>query len=302
MAVINVDDIYTLDNTGKQVDDAVDYALANSNRNLLDNPWFTVNQRGYTSNNLLQLQYWADRWLRHTSNSGQGSLSLSNGIVTLTAPSGSGRFGNIIQRMADPSIISGKVVTLSLLKSDGTIIGGSFKRVAGTSQFAYNQNNIKLQIAPKNVIVVEVENGASISFKAVKLELGSYSTLANDLPPDYAEELRKCMYYFRRISNTSGYTQLWLLGRNRSATGADFHGALGNQPMRTAPTISRSGSIYVQNADTNIAITDLTRYFTVSSDLVLRATVESGLTANAPSALALGSGAYIDLSADLPIE
>lgn len=46
MAVINVDDIYSLDNTGKQVDDAVDYALANSNRNLLDNPWFTVNQRG----------------------------------------------------------------------------------------------------------------------------------------------------------------------------------------------------------------------------------------------------------------
>lgn len=203
MPYINVNDAYILDNTGKQVDDAVDYALANSNRNLLDNPFFTVNQRGYTSNNLLQMQYWADRWLRNTSTSGQGSLSLSNGIVTLTAPSGSGGFGNILQRMADPSIISGKVVTLSLLKSDGTIIGGSFTRVAGTSQFAYNQNNIKLHIAPNNAIVVQVENGASISFKAVKLELGSYSTLANDVPPDYKTELDKCQYYCRVIQGTS---------------------------------------------------------------------------------------------------
>ena len=66
MAVINVDDIYTLDNTGKQVDDAVDYALANSNRNLLDNPWWgsgeVVNQRQITakpSNG----KYGIDRWI-----------------------------------------------------------------------------------------------------------------------------------------------------------------------------------------------------------------------------------------------
>lgn len=296
MPYINVNDAYILDNTGKQVDDAVDYALANSNRNLLDNPFFTVNQREYTSNNLLQLQYWADRWLRNTSTSGQGSLSLSNGIVTLTAPSGSGGFGNILQRMADPSIISGKVVTLSLLKSDGTIIGGSFTRVAGTSQFAYNQNNIKLHIAPNNAIVVQVENGASISFKAVKLELGSYSTLANDVPPDYGEELRKCQRYFLRIPQFAPT----ILGYGTVGSGGGGFTALipTPVPMRPVTSISGTGAYNIRYGSGAIAtIASVTLSHTQPNGVVV--TGPGTFTGNAPLILFKNNTGYTDISADL---
>lgn len=303
MPYINVNDAYILDNTGKQVDDAVDYALANSNRNLLDNPFFTVNQRNFTSVNYTTATtptYCVDRWMF----GGQGTLTY-NSDKSLTINITSGNYGGLSQRF-DP-IYKGLNVTFSILLTNGTVVSGNgqIPSASGLNRYYIALNGSTWEVLLRSndstwwIELRSNVSGATATIRAVKLELGSYSTLANDVPPDYAEELTKCRYYFRRISNTSGYTQLWLLGRNRSTTGADFHGALGNQPMRTAPTISKSGSIYVQNSDTNIAITDLTRYFTVSSDFVFRATVASGLTANEPSALALGSGAYIDLSADL---
>ena len=297
MPYVNVNDAYILDNTGKQVDDAVDYALANSNRNLLDNPWFTVNQRGYTSNNLLQLQYWADRWLRNTSTNGQGSLSLSNGVVTLTAPSGGGAFGNILQRMADPSIINGKTITLSLLKSDGTIISGSFVRTMGTAQTAYNSNNIKLQISASNAVVVQVENGASISFKAVKLELGSYSTLANDVPPDYGEELRKCQRYFIRLKN-SGWT---ILGSGYASSATNLR-VLIPLPvtMRATPTRSYSGSFEViGNGSNALSVTNMTAGFVTANGLEIGVTTSGMTLYQTYHLVSQDTTAYIDFSADL---
>lgn len=268
-----------------------------SNRNLLDNPWFTVNQRGYTSNNLLQLQYWADRWLRNTSTNGQGSLSLSNGVVTLTAPSGSGAFGNILQRMADPSIINGKVVTLSLLKSDGTVIGGSVTRATGTAQTAYNSNNIKLQIAASNAVAIQVENGASLSFKAVKLELGSYSTLANDVPPDYGEELRKCARYFFRAKGDPlavGYV---------SADKAYAYVMVNTPaPMRTAPSVATNGTFKVRGqgyTQTITAISSVSNPANTGSAVGLRMTLTSAASEIGACGAYGDSGAYIDLSADL---
>ena len=45
--------------------------------------------------------------------------------------------------------------------------------------------------------------GCSITLKAVKLEIGSVSTLANDAPPNYAAELAKCQRYFQRFRTES---------------------------------------------------------------------------------------------------
>lgn len=292
MAVVDISNTFQMSNIGEHIDNTDVY---NSNRNLLDNPFFTVNQREYTSNNLLQLQYWADRWLRNTSTSGQGSLSLSNGIVTLTAPSGSGGFGNILQRMADPSIISGKVVTLSLLKSDGTIIGGSFTRVAGTSQFAYNQNNIKLYIAPSNAIVVQVENGASISFKAVKLELGSYSTLVNDVPPDYGEELRKCQRYFVRLVQAAPT----ILGSGFCTSGGGGFVALIHTPvpMRAVTEVVVQGQFSLAHGSTRTNFTTVSVSHTQQNGVVVSGS--GSVTANAPCTLFCNNTGYVDIKADL---
>ena len=94
MPYINVNDAYILDNTGKQVDDAVDYALYNSNRNLLDNAYFVgggsqlgdgifpINQRGqssYTGNSIGM-----DRW----RNTGNGTTVLNADNVTFSNTNG----------------------------------------------------------------------------------------------------------------------------------------------------------------------------------------------------------------------
>ncbi len=41
---------------------------------------------------------------------------------------------------------------------------------------------------------------AELNIKAVKLELGSVSTLANDVAPNYAEELAKCQRFYYRAT------------------------------------------------------------------------------------------------------
>lgn len=179
-----------------------------SHENLLDNPWFTVNQRGFTSGNPEVPIHVADRWAVRYNPSNSGSVSLSNNILTLTST------GNLLivgERFEEAVGFSGKTLTASILLSDGTIYygtgvfpskNGSDLNVIDTNDFTvYYQYSSSSGNYP--FLGVLCKANKTISIKAVKLELGSVSTLANDTAPNYAEELVKCQRYFYKTMITT---------------------------------------------------------------------------------------------------
>lgn len=203
MPYINVNDAYILDNTGKQVDDAVDYALANSNRNLLDNWWFInpVNQLEVT--NFTNGAHAIERWM----------AELSNGSITLTSAGlvFQGDAADLYQPM-DPKLLSfldGKTLTASILRSDGTIETGSKTFVNGQRTYFISNATTGADIfisQAGNFNLRYLNRTTAITVVAAKLELGSYSTLANDTPPDFEAERRKCMAFCQLIQQRSSYT------------------------------------------------------------------------------------------------
>jgi len=167
-----------------------------SNENLVDNGWFTVNQRGFTSGSGTSLtgQYPSDRWLVPAADPTSSITVDSNGI-TLGGES-------YVRQYIDKKPILNRQFTLSAELQNGDIVSAQGTTpattpsayteiinlaISGTASltFAYNANQTKWQIQ------LATTSGTS-AIRAVKLELGTVSTLANDVAPDYAFELAKC--------------------------------------------------------------------------------------------------------------
>ncbi len=160
-----------------------------SNPNLLDNPWFTVNQRGATS---VTSGYFVDRW-KATSNS---SVTV-NQDKTITLNGGG------IQQLSTELLkkILGKTVTLTVLLSNGTLYSATATLPNSVSitwfdLISINNSVIRAGLGVGGTIStsnVFVTYKTPITIKAVKLELGNVSTLANDVAPNYEVELLKGM-------------------------------------------------------------------------------------------------------------
>ena len=223
MPNINLDDAYILDETGAQVDKVTglftkdegtteeEKAFAQLNigasggggggRNLLDNPFFQVNQRGFTSNPGTNNVRCVDRWFINNGGGTGGATTLnSDGTMTITSGTVAQTFQQSIKIV--PSALLGKTLCMSIMMSDGTIYSASGEVTAQTSttkelfrvNFTEGRVFVYLQPAGTNIITpqLQVYTGKSITVRAMKLELGSVSTLANDAPPDKDIELQKC--------------------------------------------------------------------------------------------------------------
>lgn len=219
-----------------------------SNRNLLDNPWFTVNQRGFTSivsanNNDTTL---FDRWKNANGGDTQSStISLGSSGLTLTQNTTTTNPWQIcLDQIMEENVISNKVITFSVLLADGTLIKSSglfnadiineydistnLKLVYG--MWTYN-GKVRARIGIRTP--QSYSQSASVTIRAVKLELGTESTLALDTAPNYTEELLKCQRYYYPLS------------------GKEFMGFKSSNyevkvplptEMRTTPTISLTGT------------------------------------------------------------
>lgn len=206
MAVINVDDIYILDNTGQQVDDAVDYGLFNSNDNLLDNAYFVgggsqlgdgvfpINQRGLTS---YAGGYGIDRWRCWQAS----TVTLTaTGLTFATGANADGLFQYFPKGKFES--LYGETVTASLLLTDGTLYTATgtasadcwISKSFSGGYFAYVCNGTEANFR------INLNANQSKSIKAGKLEKGAYSTLLNDFPPDFGAELAKCQRRLFRVS------------------------------------------------------------------------------------------------------
>ena len=231
------------------------YVQAISNPNLLDNPWFTVNQRGLSSYSGAA-QYTVDRW-KLVNNKGELTVN-SDGSITVIANGGD----TWLQHRIEPSVLKslvGKTITLSI---DAVKTGGYVNLYSGYYDSANTWHRISddiginttRSIVSKTVVVptlvdnnpnfaeygIYIANGQSVTIYSTKLELGEISTLSMDFPPNYAEELAKCQRYFVRYrqSNTDTIAQ----GVARDSTKLRFLMPL-PVPMRTPPSVTASSTV-----------------------------------------------------------
>lgn len=227
MPMINIEDAYILDETGAQVDQVTGLYFKNenasdtekaqaranigaggSNRNLLDNAYFVgggsqlgdgvfpINQRGQTS--YTGNTYTIDRWVISSS---AITVTLNAGYIEL-----SGTAGNNFSQVIAPETakaLYGKTVTVSALMYDGTILTGTgiFPTRPASSWnfvgFVYG-TDAALIIGTSELYRSEFfiqTQSASAKVCAVKLELGTVSTLANDPPPNFFDEKKRCQSY-----------------------------------------------------------------------------------------------------------
>ena len=271
-----------------------------SNPNLLLNPWFTVNQRGRTSFSTTGM--FVDSWrvtggsLTYTINA-DGSVTIGRG--------GTGNFANRID--LPPAALVGKTITLSVMLGDGEIGHWTTTVPAPTTSSqlilnrAFGGRNINFYLMAANSaygysLGISSNNPSTdITLRAVKLEIGSVSTLANDAPPDYASELAKCRYYFQRVTVAGSNREAVTMGYSYTGGGV-FFGLI--SPMKARPSITRTGTWQVQPiGGTGVNVTSQSAgynapYYSVSLGA-------SGITANQVVRLYGEAGATLDFSAEL---
>ena len=172
-----------------------------SNRNLLYNPWFKVNQRGSSSYNSANVQtnvYTVDRWYIFNA-----TLNVASNGITLTHNSNT-NWGAVNQVIEENLV--GKTVTLSIMYSNGVIHSQSGVATDGGSirvYFADNWNtSVYFSTSNTSVEFRGKTSDSTLTVKAVKLELGSVSTLALDTEPNYIDELNRCKYFYYRVDNS----------------------------------------------------------------------------------------------------
>ena len=259
-----------------------------TNPNLLDNPWFTVNQRGTTNGAFSPVNtYCCDRWKSDFSSSGNLALwSISSSGLTIDNTGGASnpRFKQVFENALDAN----KTYTISVLFSDGTVETKTGKPTIvldTTKQIRVSCTTTEFEIRATDSI--------SATIRAVKLEIGSISTLHLDTAPNYTTELLKCQRYFVRL-NGGRYINCFIPYTTTNANG------LIPTPvrMRVNPSITMTGASYLVDNNTK-AITSFSDVFAIAIGVSCSVSTTDSLTIGSAYVMYTGSSSYIDLSADL---
>ena len=272
-----------------------------SNRNLLDNPFFTVRQMG--TGGITGVGYAVDRW-RNTGGANLTQTPRSPYGITFASSSGY----QVDQALwAYPAeYLDGKTLTLSVMTNGGKVAQetGTFTATSSTAAkvavtSADGNFTVGLYYIPSARAVPFVRiitpNGkfpVNAPILAAKLELGSYSTLANDVPPDYKTELDKCQYYCRVIQGTSFIA----VGQAVASTVIRFPLPY---VMRTRPTATLTGTAQVYGQGGPLTPSALSCTGNTTQGIEVSTTV-SGATATQSYMLVFSSASdKIVISADL---
>lgn len=277
-----------------------------SNRNLLLNPFFTVNQRGAASYTASADTKTVDGWNLTLNSLGTGTVTINTNGITIANGYASG-VAYFKQKLDSNMMaaIDGKTITLSVLYQDGTVKSGTGEFNLGTTSYLMTSDGeIALRLYSPNATraepTIDVQASKTIAIRAVKLEIGEYSTIANDTLPTYSEELERCKYYFERI--LCGASHTLSIGFADAGSSTYLYLPIKCSPKRAVPTASYSGTIKYGrgNMSSSPAITGIStdQFDTESGYGTLQLTGTSLTTGNAYRIL-LAVGAYIDLSAEL---
>lgn len=266
------------------------------NKNLLDNSFFQINQRvfsnGSTTNPVI---FPADRWeftRGATSNTSSGIDIAWDGVTGSDAE---------LKQKIDSTLyaeLANKTVTISIMFSDGSVYSKSGTYNSTGVVLAETNFTLAVYGGSTNQVRVNTTSTAAITIRAVKLELGSISTLAYDAPPNYAEELAKCQRYFQRISSPAGgFVPFTAIGYSNSTTSIRFAVGL-PVTMRANPSIAHTLIMQAIGDGTTADVTALSFIRLYENSVSLEATISGTLTINQIYCLN-GRQGYIDLSADL---
>lgn len=301
MAVINVDDIYILDETGEQVDQVTGLYSKNENAsdtekaqaranigaggtnpNLLDNAYFVgggsqlgdgvfpINQRGQTSYAGSGQAF--DRYI--IENHVTATLQATGIRVQTTT-----MYVGLTQRVPVNRIEAGKTYTMSIIV-DGTLYSTQFVADGSGNWFsALYLDGLDWYVPMRHtsdyweVKVINSLGNIDHIVSAAKLELGTVSTLANDAPPDFWEELRKCLRYLW-IWKIPAYYFTGLILRADDATTCSFvlQTPVPMMDNNVMPSITTSASLYANNAVLSFNWSD------IFSDRILVNCTGSGMT------------------------
>ena len=229
-------------------------------RNLLHNWYFPnpVNQRG-VSGTITTAGYFIDRWKLKS-----GSVTIGSAGLTLN--------GTIIQISEYPW---------------GTKVTASVRMVSGTATITYD-NTTKTTTVTSSGGVIE----------AVKLEYGSVSTLANDAPADYGEQLALCQRFFTYIGSTSIFTGIF-----GSTTQARLYIPLPVSMRIASPTITMPSNAnitcYTSSANAQYTITGFSTSRADRAYMIANATISSATAFNTWTSVSFRNEGYWDVSADL---
>lgn len=154
--------------------------------NLLINGWFSVNQRGVSTS--IANNYWIDMWVSvNTLITVNSDKSLHFGVE-----------GRMFQRVEDIASLYGHVMTMSVMLTDGTVYSGTATMHEGIDDIFLDDENFKL--SKNSGGGFNIVSKKAVDVRAIKLEYGTASTLANDTAPNYQMELLKCQrYYYQGI-------------------------------------------------------------------------------------------------------
>ena len=232
MPMINIEDVYILDETGAEVDKVtglftknenatmgekqmarLNIAAGGSNNNLLDNWYFVgggsqlgggvfpINQRGQTSYSN-GTNTTIDRWKTEAS-----SISVDADGLTWTATGDNNQFEQIIENY---KLIEGETYTATIdcdisAGSARLFVGGvssPWPTVAGSAvNVSSGITSVTFTFARESgytgqyKLALASVGGCTAKLRKFKLEKGTVSTLANDAPPNFGEELAKCQRY-----------------------------------------------------------------------------------------------------------
>lgn len=278
------------------------FSTAGSNRNLTDNSWFTVRQRGngpFTGTSI----HSADRW-KSTGGNPTVNLLSPYGIQLVNTTN-----SNVDQYLSyTKEDLDGKTVTLSVLSDDGITSGtGTFDASSNSYTITFTFGSGKwycrfgyfssVHARPFiRIANVTANKSTSVNIYAIKLEPGSVSTLANDVPPNFVQELKKCQYYFKRFSPTS-YTALWSgIAVNQTMGGFFVEGEMRD----VRPVVTVSGTGYMAQEGSMKLITSGEAYYTRQGSRLLF-TTSATLTNNKPVTVytSANQNFVVDISADL---
>ena len=266
-----------------------------TNPNILHNPWFTVNQRGVSSVMANGL-YIADRWRSYSVTENYTMTRDSNGTVIIDATTNENNV-SLIQRRTSTygNSLSGMKLTMSVMFGDGTIYSGTKIYNPKSEIIYYNDDTIALASMYANAPLFEirVKPGASVTIKALKLEVGEISTLHLDPRPEYAIELAKCQRYFQRIA---GETRI-AFGMASTSTTLQVQFTIASQ-MRTTPTISGSLKYGRASSSSIIGTIGINGLHESICDLLLNDS-NATFTIGDMYSIYIPNGGYLDFNAEL---
>ena len=294
------------------------------NPNLLDNWYFAdpVNQRGateYTAEGFCLDRWWFEQWSTISP-----KVQIRSGCVAVVCGCTDATDTNstyLKQTIVNPSMLAGKTVTFSAkLKNvtgngNPTLVVSSNARTVAQPITAADANSIvsitttlasgitSLYVAIGNYSNAAGKGGFDIEIESVKLEQGSVSTLVNDVPPKFSEQLLECQRYYIRYGSDGGQ---WLTG---ASNGTTLYVPLRLPvPLRVYPSTANGGSfnyanvnIYPYVAGGKVEITSLTLTgASGTQDFMLYANHASGEVASkSPGALRFTTGGYVELSVEI---